>query len=206
MREQDGPHGGVQPYAPQVVEESAAADEREEGRTDDDRRQHERDRHDRPQDVPAREVEAREDIRAGERDQQRERGGRERLPGGEPEDVPDVGLTQHIPDAPQLPGAVDLETPPDDRGDGVGEEHREERDGHGHETEPRRVAPVFKGPPRGRFGCFSRFGYFSTSEVHDLTHWSRSAAIFAGAMVSGSGAWRPYFSNSCGTWAPWITG
>ena len=55
MREQDGPHGGVQPDAPQLVEQPAAAEQRQERGADDDGRQHERHRHGRAQHPLARE-------------------------------------------------------------------------------------------------------------------------------------------------------
>ncbi len=193
MGQQDRPHRGVQAYAPQLVEQSAVSDEGEEGAARDDGRQHERHGDHGPQQSLARKVQAGEEIRGGQREQQGERGGGQRLPGGEPQHVPDVRLRDHVPDPPEPPGAVRLQSARDDRGDGPGEEHGEERDGQGHQAQPRRA------PPPG-------LRYFSTSEVHDLTHWSRLAAILPGAMVSGCLACGPYCANSGGTWAALRTG
>lgn len=169
VREEDGPHGGVQPDAPQFVEEPAATEQREERGADDDGRQHERHRDRRSQRPLAGEVEPREDIRAGQRDQQRERGGRQRLPGGEPEHALHVGAAEHLTDPPELPDTLDLQAASDDGDDGVGEEEREERDGHGHQAEPRR-APAQRGPagPRPAVRCPAvGLRYFTTSEDHD---------------------------------------
>ncbi len=194
--QQDRPHRGVQPYPPQFVQQPAAADQRQEGAARDDGRQHERDGDDGPQKLLAREVEAGEDVAGGQGEQQRERGGGERLPGGEPQHVPDVRLGDDVRDPPEVPGAVRLQPARHDRGHGPGEEQREERDGQGHQAEPRRApAPV----PRAG-------GHLRTSDVHDLTHWSRLAAILSGAMVSGSLAAGPYFVKSAGTAAPFTTG
>lgn len=137
--EQDRPHRGVEADAPQTVEQPGAADQRQERRADDDGRQHERHGDGGPQNLLAPELEAREDVRAGERDQQREHGRGERLPGREPQDVPDVGLPEHVGCPPELPVAARLQAAGDDRRDRIGEEDREERDGHGHQAEPRRA-------------------------------------------------------------------
>lgn len=174
------------------------ADQGQEGAAGDDGRQHERHGDDGPQQLPAREVEAGDGIGGGQGEQQGEPGGRERLPGGEPQHVPEVRLGDDVRDPPEVPGAVRPQPARDDRGHGPGEEQREERDGQGHQPEPRRVSRAVL--PRGHVG------YFSTSEVHDLTHWSRLAAILPGAIVSGSLAAGPYFVKSAGTAAPFATG
>lgn len=201
MREQNRPHGGVQPDAPQLVEQSATAEEGQERGPDDNGRQHERNGHHGPQQLLAREVEAGEDIRGGQRDQQRERGGGERLPGGEPQHALDVGAAQHLAEPPELPYPVDLEAAADDRDDGVGEEDREEHGGPGHQPEPRRIPPdgTADGTPDG-------LRYFSTSEDHDWTHCSRFLAILSGATVSGLATTAPNLVNASGSFAPLTTG
>ncbi len=207
VREQDRPHRGVQAQAPQLVQQPAPPDQRQERRADDDRRQHERHGHHGPQHLFAGELEAGEDVRAGQRDQQREGGGRQRLPGGEPQDVPHVGLREHVPDPPQPPGPVGLQAARDDGRDGVGEEHREERDRHGHQTEPRRAPAHVPRPSHRRLHRLLALpAHFSTSEVHDLTHGSRWPAIFAGSRVCGSSACGPNFANASGTCASLRTG
>src|SRR5207244_2764311 len=67
MRQQDRPDGGVQADAPQRVERAAPSDQREEGRTDNDGRQDERHRHDRPPVRPSRTAVPREGPRRGAR-------------------------------------------------------------------------------------------------------------------------------------------
>ena len=62
--EQDRPDGLVEPEA---GERAAGAEQRDERGADDDRRQHERHGDERAHEAPAREVVAREHVRAGER-------------------------------------------------------------------------------------------------------------------------------------------
>ena len=134
------------------------------------------------------EVEAGEDVRAGQRDQQRQRGGGGGLPAGEPQDVPDVRVAQHVGDPAELPAPVGLQPAGDDRGHRIGEEHREEGERHGHQAEPHRrrgrPAPVRAAcpdPSRPRLG---RAPHFRTSEVHDLTH----CVTVLGDRVRGPGS------------------
>ncbi len=178
VRQQDRPHRRVQPYAPQVVQHPAAPDQGQERRPHHHRGQDERHRDHGPQQLLSGEFEAREDIRAGEREQQREPGRGRRLPDGEPQDVQDVRVGEHLPGPAQLPLPAVLQPAPDDRGDRVGEEQREEGERQRHQGQPGGRPPGVARPLRAA-------GHFRTSEDHCLIHCSRFLVIASGASVSG---------------------
>ena len=154
VRQQDRPDRSVE--VDDAGEHAPRPDEAEEGRGDDDRRQHERHRDRRSQQRLAGEAKAGDHVRAGERERQRERGRGRRLPHREPHDATRTRVAQHIADDAEIPATVRSQAAGHDVTDGPREEDREE--GERDADEPRRRQPTRQ--PR-------------TADVQSLIHCSR---------------------------------
>jgi hypothetical protein len=126
VRDENRPHGLIEA---QAAERPVRSEHRCERRADDHRGEHEGNGHERAHDASAREVVAREHVRAGERDRHREHRRDRRLPDGEPDHVTQRRVGHDFAERVEVETTITgRQAACDDRRDRVDEEEREERD------------------------------------------------------------------------------
>ena len=155
----------------------AVGEDREERERHDHRREHERDDDERADEVASTESVATENVGRGERDEDRQRGRRERLPDGEPHDLARQRIGEDVERRISRPAQSAL----DDGGERIEEEERQERERNAVRDDP---------PGAG--------AHRTTMSVHSSTQRSRFASISAGGSSRGCFGTTANRSNSGG--------